>query len=697
MSAEAPVQTDRLLTLTTPLGGDVLIPTAFSGTEGLSQLFQFTLAMVSKQNAISPDSLLGKSVTLQIARPQADPRYINGIVIAFKAADQMVDGMRNYEAVLAPKLWLMTRTADCRIFQNQTVVQIAETLFSDAGVSDYKKQGLTGSHPTREFCVQYRETDYAFLTRILAEEGIYFYFQHTNGSHTLILSDSAAGYVDCADKSVQHAQPEAGDMLAVQHWEAGYFFQSGKTTLNDYNFEQPTTDLTASTTTVLTNSSFKSWEIYDYPGDYETKDVGTSTSRARMEADEANYAITKGRGTYPSFQAGAKFTMAKHEVASEQGRSCVLASVSHEAKDLSHLGNQTTPQHYANAFTALPASTGYRPPPATRRPIIPGPHTATVVGPSGEEIYCDKYGRIRVQFHWDRLGTNDEKSSCWIRVAQSMAGNSWGTLFTPRVGMEVVVEFLEGDPDRPLVTGCVYNGTNMPPYTLPDNKTQSGFKSRSSAQGDATTFNELRFEDKKGSELIYIHAQKDQTRDVVNDDTLTVNNDQTITIVNNRTETVQKGNETVTVSKGNRSVTIAEGSEALTVTQGNQTLTVSGGNSTTTVSKGNASTTVSQGNHALTVSQGNSTTEISQGNQTVTLGSGNATLQCNGGSITLQAAQTITLKVGGNSITISQSGIALKGTQITLTGDAKVQVSGPMVSVNGSGTVQVQGGLVTIN
>ncbi|MFG1462667.1 type VI secretion system tip protein TssI/VgrG [Xanthobacter sp. DSM 24535] len=688
MSTEAPVQTDRLLTLTTPLGGDVLIATAFSGTEGLSQLFRFTLSMVSSNTAITPDSLLGKPITVKIARPDADPRCINGIVVSFMAADKTVDGMRRYEVVLAPKFWLLTRTADCRIFQNQSVTQIADTLLGDGGITDYQKQGLSGSHPAREYCVQYRETDFDFLTRLFAEEGIYFCFQHTDGKHTLILSDSTAGYSDCADKNVQHAQPQGGDTLAVQTWESASHFQSGKTTLNDYDFEQPSTDLTSTTNTVLANSAFKSWEIYDYPGDYTKKADGASTSRVRMEAVEAAYAVVRGQANYPSFQAGGKFTMAKHEVSAEQGKSYVLSTVTHQAQDPSHIGNQSGEVRYANSFTALPATLAYRPPPVTRRPLIPGPHTATVVGPSGEEIYCDKYGRVRVQFHWDRLGTNDEKSSCWIRVAQMMAGNSWGALFTPRVGMEVVVSFLEGDPDRPLITGCVYNGTNLPPYTLPDNKTQSGLKTRSSAQGDATTFNELRFEDKKGAELIYMHAQKDQTRDVENDDTLNVKHDQIITITNNRTETVSEGNETVTVSKGNRAVTISTGNEDLTVAKGNQTLTVS---------QGNATTTVSQGNHALTVSQGNSTTDISQGNQTVTLGSGNATLKCNGGSITLQAAQTITLKVGGNSITISQSGIALSGTQITLSGTAKVAVSGPMVTVNGSGTVQVQGGLVTIN
>ncbi|TCT02470.1 type VI secretion system Vgr family protein [Aquabacter spiritensis] len=675
----APVQTGRLIQLTTPLGGDVLIATEVSGDEGLSRLFRFTVEMSSTNAGITADSLLGKSMTVKLARPGEDPRAINGIVTAFSAADQMVNGMRRYQAVIEPKLWLLTRTADCRIFQNQTVVQIAETLLSDGGITDYKKQGISGTHPSREYCVQYRETDFDFLVRILAEEGIYFYFQHESGKHTLVLSDSTSGYTDCADKSVQHAQPTSSLTLAVHTFSSGYSFQSGKTTLKDYDFEQPTSDLTATTTTVLTNSAFKSWEIFDYPGDYTQKSDGTSLSRTRMETPEAAYAVASGTATYPSFVPGAKFTMAKHEVASEQNKQYVLETVTHHARDLSHLGNQDDAVGYSNRFTALPATVAYRPPPVTRRPLIPGPQTALVVGPSGEEIYCDKYGRVKLQFYWDRLGKKNEQSSCWVRVGQWISGATWGSQFTPRVGMEVIVAFLEGDPDRPLVVGSAYNGQNMPPYTLPDNKTQSGIKTRSSSGGSATTFNELRFEDKKDSELVYMHAQKDFTREVVNDDTLTVQHDQTITVKNNRTETVQEGNESVTISKGNRSVTISEGNESLTVTKGNQSVTVSQGNQTTTVSKGNSSTTVSSGNYTLD------------------LGSGNATLKCDGGSITLQAAQTITLKVGGNSITINQSGITLSATQISLSGSAKVQVSGPMVNISGSGTVSVKGGLVNIN
>ena len=675
----APVQTNRLLTLVTPLGGDVLIATELSGTEGLSELFAFTISMTSTNAAITADSLLGKPVTVKIARPKADPRCINGIVTRFLAGDKTVDGARRYQIVLQPKFWLLTRTADCRIFQNQSVVQIADTLLSEGGITDYKKQGISGSHPTRDYCVQYRETDFAFLQRIFAEEGLYFYFQHEASKHTLVLSDSASGYVDCIDKSVIHAPVTSGETLAVQEWASGFAFQSGKSTLTDYNFEQPATDLTATTTTVLSNSAFKSWEMFDYPGDYTQKDAGTNLARLHMEGEESHYAVSSGAATYAGFCAGTKIVMTKHEVASEQGKPYTLARVEHTAQDRSHLGNQSSETFYRNRFTAIPATLAFRPPRDLRRPLIPGPQSALVVGPSGEEIYCDKYGRIRLQFYWDRLGKKNENSSCWVRVAQSLAGSGWGAQFTPRVGMEVVVAFLEGDPDRPLVVGSVYNGQNLPPYAMPANKTQSGIKTRSSSQGSSTTFNELRFEDKKDSELLYMHAQKDFTREVVNDDKLTVSHDQTITVKNNRTETVQEGNESVTVSKGNRSVTVSAGNDALTV------------------SKGNRTATISQGNDSLTVSQGNVTTMVNSGNHVVKLGSGNATLQCDGGSITLQAAQTITLKVGGNSLTISQSGMTLKATQITISADAKVQVSGAMVNVSGSGTVQVKGGMVTIN
>ena len=275
-----------------------------------------------------------------------------------------------------------------------------------------------------------------------------------------------------------------------------------------------------------------------------------------------------------------------------------------------------------------------------------------MVGPSGEDIYCDKYGRIRVQFFWDRDGKNNENSSCWIRVAQVFAGANWGTIYTPRIGMEVIVAFLDGDPDQPLVVGSVYNADNMPPYTLPGQKTQSGIKTRSTTKGTSSTYNEMRIEDQKDSELFYFRAQKDFQREVMNNDTLTVSNDQTITITKNRSETVSEGNMSTTVSKGNKSTTVSKGNVAMDVTSGNYNLT---------------------------------------------LGSGSANVKCNGGSILLQAASSITLKVGANEIVISQSGVTIKGTMVQSTATGTSKITGAIVQVSASGMAKIAGATVMIN
>lgn len=695
--SDAIVQTGRLLSLTTPLGPDVLIPVEVQGEEGVSRLFRFVVEAVSTETAIAPADILGKSVTLSIARKDRDPRCINGIVRSFESLGKVARGFRGYRLELVPTLWLLTRTSDCRIFQEKTVVQIAEALLGDGGVTDFKKQGLTGTHNAREYCVQYRETDFAFFSRLLEEEGIYYYFLHENGKHTLVLSDSASGYAACADAECEHAGAVQGGSEVIERWAPAVNFQSGKWVLDDYDFEAPSTDLMANTATVLDNSLFKSWERYDYPGRYKVKADGTTQSRLRMEADEADYAVVKGEGSYRAFGPGLTFTLSKHEVTAEAGKTYALTGVEHEARDYSHLGNQGGAPGYVNRFTAIPSTVVFRPPRVTPRPIVHGLQTAIVTGPSGEEIYCDKYGRIKVQFHWDRLGKKDETTTCYIRVAQIMAGRSWGSLFTPRVGMEVLVDFLEGDPDRPLVVGTVYNGDNMPPYTLPDNKTQSGFKTRSSKQGDAASFNELRFEDKKDAEEIYFHAQKDFKRMVENDDTLTVDHDQTITIKNNRTETVSEGNETVTVSKGNRAVTISEGNETLTVSKGNRTVEVTKGNDSHTVGQGNRTVEVGQGNDTLTVKMGNETVDVKQGNYSLKLGLGNATIKADAGKVTIEAMQGIELKVGSSSVKLDMTGVTIKGTLVKVQADGQLQVKGAMTQVNGDAMVQVKGGIVTIN
>jgi type VI secretion system secreted protein VgrG len=340
---------------------------------------------------------------------------------------------------------------------------------------------------------------------------------------------------------------------------------------------------------------------------------------------------------------GSKITMDTHEVKAEEKKKYVIAYVEHNAFEETHLGTTTTRTTYTNNFKTLPATTVFRPPLITRRPLIPGPQTAKVVGPSGEEIYCDKYGRIRVQFFWDRYGKNNENSSCWIRVAQVYAGTNWGTIYTPRIGMEVIVVFLDGDPDQPLVVGSVYNADNMPPYTLPGSKTQSGIKTRSTTKGSSSTYNEMRIEDLKGSELFYFRAQKDFQREVMNNDTINVSNDRTMTVTKNISETVSQGNKSTTVSKGNVVM------------------------------------------------------DVNSGNYNLTLGSGNANVKCDGGSILLQATNSITLKVGSNEIVINQSGVTIKGTLVEATADSTAKITGAVVQVNGSGMVKIAGGIVNIN
>ncbi len=429
-----------------------------------------------------------------------------------------------------------------------------------------------------------------------------------------------------------------GDRIVT--WQHTYEFRSGKFALTDYDFQKPSNKLLSSTKTTVPLSALGPYEVFDYPGDYDESGRGASLSRSRSEADEAAYEVVLGSSTYRSFTPGGTFMLARHSDAEEVNKTYAITTIEHSASGS---------EHYRNEFAAIPSATVYRPPLTTPRPSIVGSQTAVVVGGSGEEIWPDKYGRIKVQFHWDRLGKLDENSSCWIRCAQPSAGKGWGSLFLPRIGQEVVVSFLEGDPDRPLVTGVVYNAAERPAYALPDNKTRSYIKTHSSKDGGQDDSNEIRFEDLKGSEEVYIHAQKDYNRAVENNDTLTVGSSnaedgsQTIVIYKDRTETVKTGNETITIEKGNRSITVKAGNDSLEVTAGDQSTKISAG------------------------------------------------------SGTIEAGQKITLKVGGNSIEISQQGIAINGAQVSIQGQSTVDVKAPAITVSADAALALKGGIVNIN
>ena len=707
-------QHNRLFTLTTPLGADAFVVTGFRGREEFSRPFSFTLDLVSDNTAVAPADLVGQAVGWTVNDPVDSPRYFHGFVKKLVNGPRMSRSLRNYQIEVVPWLWFLTRTTDCRIFQNQTPTDIIKAVFGLYGFSAYQ-ENYQGSYPTLEYCVQYRETAFAFVSRLMEEYGIFYTFTFASGSHTLVLADAASAYTAGPLASVEY-HPEGGAAQAVSRWDRAYEFRSGKATHTDYNFTTPSTNLLATQPTTVSLTGISAYDLYDYPGRYLVGAEGTALATVRIEADEAVYDISAGDSTCPSFVPGTTFTLAVHPA---DNGSYALVAVDHAGTENWVAGTQSGEGDYRNSFVCIPAATPFRPARLTPRPTVPGPQPAVVVGPSGEEIYTDQYGRIKVQFIWDRVGTYDENSSCWMRVAELWAGQNWGMIFTPRIGQEVLVDFLEGDPDRPVVTGRVYNANQMPPYALPDNMTQSGVLTRSTKGGGAANANQLRFEDKMGNEDILFHAEKDFHREVEHDDSLTVGNDQTITITNNRTLEVTQGNEKITIDKGNRDRTVSQGNDTLTVSQGNRSVTVSQGDYSLTVSQGKRTISVNA-DHSLTVQQGNRTVTVSQGNDGLTVSQGNHTIDVSAGTSQVKAAQSITLKVGANSvvidtsgvtidaqaitlkvganqIAISQSGIEVKGMTVAVTATTDMKVGGLTTAVDGSAMTKVTGGIVMIN
>ncbi len=707
-------QTSRRITFTSPLGADAFVCTGFAGRERLSAPFEFALDLVSENVGVAAADLVGKAVGWTVNLPEDGPRPFHGYVRRLVAGPETDRGRRSYRAEVVPWLWFLTRTADCRIFQNMTVDAIITDTFDRFGLTDYKTS-LQGTYPTREYCVQYRETAFAFVSRLMEEYGIFYYFSFAEGKHTLVLADASAAYFDCAPHGTVEYRPDQPQAESVARWDRAFEFRSGKVTHTDYNFTTPATSLLKTTATTVELTGIAAFELFDYPGGYPVAGDGAALSKSRMEEVEAAFDTASGTSRCSSFTPGGKFTLENHADAG----SYVFLEVEHTATEDWVAGAGAGHADYRNAFRVAPAAVPFRPPPATPRPAVAGAQTAVVVGLAGEEIYTDQYGRVKVQFFWDRMGKRDENSSCWIRVSEMWAGKQWGMVFTPRIGQEVVVEFLEGDPDRPLITGRVYNAEQMPPYALPANMTQSGLKTRSTKGGGEADFNELRFEDKKDGEDIYFHAQKDFHRFVENDDDLKVEHDQFIQIKNNRTLTVQEGFEHITIDKGDRERTVSKGNDKLTVTTGTRTVTVKS-DYAVTVQEGNRTITVSTGNDAHAIAKGNRAVTVDAGSDTLTVAKGDIGVKATAGNIEIEAGTSITLKVGANKIVIDASGILIdaakvtlkagssseelgpagvkvKGMTVGLKADTEMKVEGLTVAVAGSAITEVKGALVKIN
>ena len=511
-------QVSRHLRLDTPLGEDRLLVTRFSGREEISRLFTYRLDLLSEDDAIAPADIVGKNVTITLGLLDGTERHFNGYVSAF-ACCGTGDRLSRYTAEVVPWLWFLTRTADCRIFQDKSMPSVIEQVFQDLEFTDYEIADVRGDHAPRHFCVQYRETDFNFVSRLMEDAGIFYYFRHEKDRHVLVLADQNATHADCPEKDVSVAAPERGGdpTDSLENWTHRYEFRPGKWTHTDFNFETPSALLQASTGTLVDIPGASRYEIYDYPGGYTTRNEGEAAVKIRMEEEEAAFDTVTASGSCRTFFAGGKFTVAWHHSGAEEGKAYVITSLRHEASlgGAYLTGGEAAALEYRNEFACIPAAVTFRPARSTPRPAVRGAQTAIVVGPAGEEIYTDKYGRVKVQFHWDREGKRDENSSCWIRVAQLWAGRKWGAMYVPRIGQEVVVEFIEGDPDRPLITGSVYNNDQMPHYDLPDEQTKTYIKTNSSKGGEG--HNEIMFDDRKDSEQVYVHAQKNMDVRVRND------------------------------------------------------------------------------------------------------------------------------------------------------------------------------------
>src|SRR5713101_5733704 len=535
-------QEQRLMSIKSPLGKDTLLLHSFSGHEGMSQLFHFSADFLSENHSISFKDIVGKQVTLQIHHQGDDQRYWNGFVsrFAFVGGDNRFS---YYRAEIVPWVWFLTRTADCQIFQQKTIPEIIKKVFQDHGFQDFQDR-TQGSYPQREYVVQYRETAFNFVSRLMEEYGIFYFFEHDQNTHKLIFADKPQVHKNCpVQYKVRFNYTPGATVLhedVVDNWGAEQELRPGKYALTDYNFQTPNTSLMANVQTVAEIGGNTKYEIYDYPGIHTKKSEGDTTTKVRMEEEEALHHLVTGSGNCRSFASGYKFHLDEHSRPDMNG-DFLLTEVTHSASvgdSYSSLGAGSQ-ETYTNHFTCIPFAVPYRPQRVTPKPIVQGPQTAVVVGPASEEIYPDKYGRVKVQFFWERLGKKDENSSCWVRVSQPWAGKNWGSINIPRIGQEVIIEFLEGDPDRPIITGRVYNDDQMPTYPLPDHKTRTTFMSRSTKGGGSANFNELRFEDKKGSEQIFLNAEKDMDHRVENQSREFVGQDRSLIVKGDQKEKVE--------------------------------------------------------------------------------------------------------------------------------------------------------------
>ena len=650
MATTPTTQKNRLVAIYTPMGEDYFLINKLSASESISDLFSFQVEVLHEEKpggfaptVVDATALLGQAATVSVNQRDGTKREFTGII------NQFSQGTRHarfsfYYMTIVPHIWLLTQNYQSRIFQQKSVPDILKIVFKGFEVA----WEVQGTYEPRNYCVQYRESDFDFASRLMEEEGIYYYFEHSEGKHKMVVADTPQSHRDCPSKSsipffIDVTRSKEDYVTSVHSWQTGYQLQTGKVTLWDYNFQLPNKKLEADKPSLFNVGDNQKLEYYDFPAGYACKYDGISkdggeqagelqkiytdnrtTAENRMQALDVRYKTATGSSDCSSMIAGYRFALTQHPNTNENGK-YVITSVNHEVEqNPAYVTDDHSDQPYRNSFTCVPHGAGvppFRPLMKTPKPIIYGTQTATVVGPSSEEIFTDKYGRVKVQFNWDREGKVDASSSCWIRVAQSWASNRWGMMFIPRIGMEVVVHFIDGNPNQPIITGCVYNPETMPPYTLPDEKTKMTIKSNSSKGGKG--FNEFRFEDKKGKEQIFIHAEKNEDIRVKNDAMETILHDRHLIIENEQFEKVKKDKHLIVGGDRNEKVT-----------------------GTVSLSAGGDLQEKVGNNYAL---ESQMEVHIKAGMTAV-----------------IEAGTSLTLKVGGNFININPGGVFIKGTMVMI-------------------------------
>jgi type VI secretion system secreted protein VgrG len=676
----------RLLSITTTLGPDAVVPTALGVTEALGTPYAIEVDVLGSDVELLPEDLLTKEITVTVEQSLSGSpllRHFHGLVAEFERLGPATAGRMAYRLVAVPGIWRLSLKRNCRIFQAKSAKDIVETVLSEHGQPS-PKWGILPTLEPIPYCTQFNETDLHFVSRLLEEHGMTYYFTHTANAHTLCISATAPGFpaYEGGDLVALHSTQEVNELSG---WRRSTHARSALVDLHDMDGErsQPSVVLSKRSETRAYAGEPAMWsagKVTRWPGGMSTR-PGVDSAAVSMGAMEAVSENFDAQTLDPRFAAGARLGVAvRNEDGTEAKQQYVVTAVRHAAEDNSALNaGAGGTEHYNASLQLVAANRTWMPEPRHPRPMMAGLHSATVTGPSGEKIHVDEFGRIKVKFRWDTLGKSDDTSSCWVRVAQSAAGAWGGTWFLPRVGDEVLVAFLDGDPDRPIVTGSVYGKDAKPPFQPGSNRSQSGISTRSYKSDSANDANVLRFEDKKDAEEVLLHAQKDLTVEVENDEKRDIGHDQTEVVKNARTITIEDADDQLTLKKGSRTTLLEKGDRTTTLKQGNDTLDIDTGDRKTTLKKGSDSV------------------ELKVGNESHVLSKGNFEVKCNLGAVTIEAMQKITLKVGKNTVEISQMGITMKGMMITSEAQTVNTTKGLVIKSEAKAMVAVQGGIVMLN